>query len=129
MYCRINRQNWSYSDGGLANSKEQQLLRHHAIVMFVSHNLIQIYQKGLNLDLLSKVRMQWNYNDCTLIWIYQKQLNMANSTSRGGRDLKKVENLSPRGGYLFYLAYSYSANYKYAPYYYYYFFFLKRKIK
>ena len=99
MYCRINRvfhdlQNWSYSDGRVANSKEQ-LLWHYAIVMFVFCNLIRIYQKGLNLDRLSKVRMPWTYIDCTLIWINQKQLYMANSTSRGGSDLKKSRGSLP----------------------------------
>ena len=61
IYCRIDRlfqdlQNLSYSDGGVANSTEQQLLWYYAIVMLISCNFIRIYRKGLNMDLLSEVR-------------------------------------------------------------------------
>ena len=92
MYCRIHRvfqdlQNRSCSDGGVASSTKQQLLWRYAICLFAAkiaeklNYFSRISQKGLNMDLLSKVRLQLHYIGCTLIWIYQKQLNMANSTS------------------------------------------------
>ena len=94
MYCRFHRvfqdpaqdqQSWSCFDEGEANSTEQQLLRHYAIVMLfaakiaeklssISWTLIRIYQWGLKMDLLSKVRLQWNYIGCTLMDLFAAKI-------------------------------------------------------